>query len=445
MRIRMYCLLAVFWPVLNCYCQNPGTKIRPLQIGDTIPGDLELTNVYNYPVSKIQFSRLRGKLVILDFWETYCSSCLKALKKFDEIQTQQKEEVQIFALAKYGTKDEIFSRVGKISGLVTTKLAFCLNNDLVYNYFPHELISHVVWIDKDGVVRAITGSEYAKIENVQSILRNERVSWPVKSDVLKFNYEAPLLQVKQSSFSAPKLFNYSTLTGHIDGIAATNKTVTDSLNNRIVVNNFNENLLQICDAAISGHGGGTINPKLLILNVRDKDKYIFNNAKSYYADWEKTNTYCYSATFPLSTTSSAIREFIKSDIANRLRVSGIDVKKERRLVSCLVLLSDSSSLALLQTKHGHYINSFNENNNRPKSLRNAAFSNLLWTLNEDTDGIPLVINETSISKDQPVDIDLDIDDFKNIPALNKELTKYGLKLCAAQREIEMYIITESQN
>lgn len=445
MRIRMYCLLAVFWPVLNCYCQNARTNIRPLQIGDTIPGELELTNVYNYPVSKFRLSDLKGKLVILDFWETYCSSCMKALRKFDEIQNKEKEQVRIFALSKYGTKDEIFSRVGKINGLKTTKMAFCLKNDLLYDYFPHELISHVVWIDKDGVVRAITGSEYAKIENVKAILMNQPINWTIKNDVLKFNYEAPLLQVKSSSSSTPRFLYYSALTGHIEGIASTNKTVIDSPNHCIVVNNFNENLLQVCDAVISGHGGGTIDIKRLILNVKDKDKYIFDPSKSYYADWEKTNTYCYSATFPLNTSPLAIKEFIKNDIANRLRLSGTSVKKEKRLVSCLVLLSDSSSRALLKTRHTSYINTFNGNGSKPKTLRNAAFSNLLWTLNENTEGIPLVINETNISKDEPVDIDLYVNDFKNIPNLNKELSKYGLKLSLAQREIEMYIISESQN
>src|SRR5690606_538187 len=55
--------------------------IKPLQIGDTIPEYLwQLPlQVVNHPKGQetITLNKHRGKLIILDFWATWCVLCLK--------------------------------------------------------------------------------------------------------------------------------------------------------------------------------------------------------------------------------------------------------------------------------------------------------------------------------------------------------------------------------
>lgn len=49
--------------------------IKPLNIGDKVP-DIEFKDVVNYPKKKVKLSDFKGQMVILDFWGTYCCTCI---------------------------------------------------------------------------------------------------------------------------------------------------------------------------------------------------------------------------------------------------------------------------------------------------------------------------------------------------------------------------------
>lgn len=66
------------------------THIKPLQIVDTIPDELWHLplQVVNHPDGKdtITLNDYRDeKLIILDFWASYCSPCIKSISKIDSI------------------------------------------------------------------------------------------------------------------------------------------------------------------------------------------------------------------------------------------------------------------------------------------------------------------------------------------------------------------------
>jgi thiol-disulfide isomerase/thioredoxin len=69
-------------PIL-CGAQSP--PVRALTVGDTVP-DITIRNVYNYPDSVIKLSDLKGKLTILDFWATWCGSCLSAFPEMHDLK-----------------------------------------------------------------------------------------------------------------------------------------------------------------------------------------------------------------------------------------------------------------------------------------------------------------------------------------------------------------------
>src|SRR6185312_10987349 len=92
-RLKKTMYAAVFFLSINTlHAQQPALK--PLSIGDTVP-DITLTNVYNYPSSTIKLSDLKGKLVILDFWSTWCGSCIEAMPESEKLQNGFGNKIQI--------------------------------------------------------------------------------------------------------------------------------------------------------------------------------------------------------------------------------------------------------------------------------------------------------------------------------------------------------------
>src|SRR5690606_24297636 len=87
-----YLLLTIFCFVLFSVAQAQSAQertdagllnVKPLQIGDTIPEELWHLplQVVNHPDGKdtITQNDYRDKLIILDFWATWCAPCVKEL------------------------------------------------------------------------------------------------------------------------------------------------------------------------------------------------------------------------------------------------------------------------------------------------------------------------------------------------------------------------------
>src|SRR5690348_7254234 len=99
--IKIYLAILLCFSLLTVAAQN---DIRELRIGDKVP-DIEFALV-NYPTQKARLSDFAGKLIILDFWATWCTGCLHNFPKMDSLQKEFKGKLQVILVNKKSTGDD---------------------------------------------------------------------------------------------------------------------------------------------------------------------------------------------------------------------------------------------------------------------------------------------------------------------------------------------------
>jgi thiol-disulfide isomerase/thioredoxin len=183
-------IIALFFP-LCCVAQQP----KPLQIGDTLPvqawKQLNSTNFVNSsgpsPFGGPQGAR--NRLIILDFFASWCAPCIRKFPFLDSMQSRFHDELQILLVSSIGTTDneerlnKFFARYKRTDG-TPWQFHLIINDTILVKLFPHRIVPHYVWLCNNRVV-AITGSASVTIENITALLGHQPLSLPVKDDELE--------------------------------------------------------------------------------------------------------------------------------------------------------------------------------------------------------------------------------------------------------------------
>ena len=155
-----------------------------LSIGDAVPESLWSSNHTIYKDGNIDnqsLEKYRGKLLILDFWSTWCGPCIRSLPELNSIGKMFGGKVQVVLVTK--NTNQILSSFLKSNDYAKgVKLPFIINDSILNRHFPHRSISHQIFIDSKGIVRGITGINGATIKNIQAIVNGNPINFPLKDD-----------------------------------------------------------------------------------------------------------------------------------------------------------------------------------------------------------------------------------------------------------------------
>lgn len=153
-----------------------------LQIGDQVP-DLLITNILNHSFKSLKLSEYRGKLLLLDFWASWCSGCIENLPRIEFLAGKYKDRFAVL-----GVDDEPKSKVemffrrkshdGKPYHFTTT-----YEDKVLRKWFPHSTIPHCIWIDPSGKIIAITGAAEVTEQSVLAALANHSLTHITKRDI----------------------------------------------------------------------------------------------------------------------------------------------------------------------------------------------------------------------------------------------------------------------
>ena len=155
------------------------TSSAPLKIGDKIPAEVWRN------IPKTDSTRL----VIIDQWETSCASCIKGFAKMEALQQEIGETLQVVLVTR-NKAEEINSR--PVVRKLMPSLPSLTGDTLVYDLFPYAMVPQHIWVDYNGVVRAITDGSNATAANVTKFLRQNNITLSEKNDITGFDYNKPL-------------------------------------------------------------------------------------------------------------------------------------------------------------------------------------------------------------------------------------------------------------
>jgi thiol-disulfide isomerase/thioredoxin len=295
--------------------------IKPLEIGDTIPEALwEMSfPTVNHPNGKsfVKFKDYKDKkLIILDFWATWCGSCIANMPRTHKMESQIDGVKFIPITFEPNNKAAEFIKTNHITD--SLKIYSIVEDKLLSKYFPHKYLPHYVWISTDGVVRAITGGREVTHSNLTQMLTSSlNTTLPrtkemdnnsallLSDDMIKkgLKYYSIFIKGIRPEYTT-KHFSRSK-NGVLNGMCYTNSPLI-----WMYANVTHELLLQ---KGVQFNGTTDI-----IIDVKEPENLDFNltgidkrdpDRQSLKYKWEEKNLYSYDIILPLAKTSQ-LHEYI---------------------------------------------------------------------------------------------------------------------------------------
>lgn len=428
MSIVVMAMLCLFFKAQS---QNTAVDVtaKGIQVGQKVP-DVLLTKIHNYKAETAKLSDFKGKLLILDFWATWCSPCIAMRPKMEEMQRQFDDKLQFLSVT-YQKEEEVLPFLKKLMKGSQSLLPEVIEDQVLHELFPHVYLPHYVWIDQNGIVKAITGYEDVTVENITKLLSGKTELARKKDMSLAYDKGKPFL-IGNNGGDGSNMIYHSVLTGHIDGLFGGYKiTPPDSIiGRRITFTNIP--LLWIYRQAY-GNGKNFFVNNRVNLEVSDKDKFTTRKSGREYDIWAKGNEYCYELQIPASSLNN-FYQYMQQDLERMFPQYKASVVKRK-----------TKCLALVRTSKADKIKTRGDKSNIKFTsqgfvLENFPLESLVVQLNAlymQNSPLP-IINDTRYTPW----VDLTIDaNLSSLAELNMALAKYDLALREKELLIDMLVIS----
>ncbi len=386
--------------------------VQPIQLGEKLPDSFWKQQHQMYQGGELITTTLesyRGKLLILDFWATWCGSCLYDLpRKVDSLRKVFASQMEVLPvsyetvskLEGFNIRNDLFTRIN---------LPTIISDSTLKALFPHKYIPFYAWIDERGYLRGLTYSEEFTAENLQKVLSDN--SALVGGSVM-MDYTSPVFTGKDHSYGS---FYSDSLQGDIAFLNKRRYSEDNKLYSWLFLNtSLNTVVGNLAREAFKAQGKSFRSSQV----VWEVD------------ETQRSQTLTYEITQPLDSDNPLVNQMLH-DLNS---YSPYNLSIQPRELDCLVLrklasgelpksTSTEISTELLKSGYG--------------KLTGKPLSLLLTALANHHDATRHVLDETGITT--PVDLNLDL--RVGFEQINEQLKSYGLQLIRQQRLVDVFVIS----
>lgn len=389
------------------------TSMR-LKVGDQVP---ELTfQLMNSDKQATKLSDYKGKLVILDFWNVACGSCIAAMPHMEELQKTFGDKLAILLV----NDDDIPERVEKFLSRRKELSGKTLNLPIATNYlqndklFTHQQVPYYVWIKNNKVI-AFTDPKSATIENATKAINGEDFKVPYYDMLTMNDLTKPFLLKNNINSAVP--VSYSILSEAMPGQFALDSSLPSPSSEDLFLASRHYNA-KLSELIIRAYHLNSSEEKL-ILDIENNPVSL--NTK---LCWE------FYSKYPL--TFSQIDEVLRNDLDHTFH---FQFKQEKRMIDCYQLVKQAPDKSIKIIAN-------------PFAGTRSTDGGLIISKRPIQD----ILSSTLDSKTVVTDLDLSKSkdiitypkgprDFKNTQLA---LNAIGYNLVKTQREMDVTVISDKQ-
>jgi thiol-disulfide isomerase/thioredoxin len=391
----------------SVFAQTFMVQTNPPMLGKVCP-DFTMSVIGANGIEKpLALSELRGKVVILEFWATYCAPCIPYIKHFEKLQEQFGDAIKVIEISEEN-RDKVDAFILK-RGYKNVTFAMDWGRKL-NDMFYHHFIPHTVVIDQDGMVLAFTSPDEIDQEVIGKLINREPVTFTMKHEYQEASYTSSTNTLQNYNqpiiVNKPKNQTYKIeFSNYKEGYAT--EFVKESSSEYKFVNCPLSLIYQILYDQKTSR---------VILDVNDPTKYSFENH----------NSYCLELSVPDFIGKSV------QDVAIQQLESLFPLKSK-------VEMRNKKVFALLKSDLQGAMNSVDSTGIIQKGLTIKDLMNYMESNPQLVNNLP-VMNETGL----PDNTILDLDWFQNYPdSVENKLRTLGLHGEVAMRDIPCLVLYEN--
>jgi thiol-disulfide isomerase/thioredoxin len=410
-------LIVFLFSILRCKAQDP-----PLKVGDKL-SDLTFSNVLNYKSSTLKLSDFKDKVVVLDFWATWCTSCLAKFPEERRLQQQLPENLQIILVNPKSTRNT-HEQVSKFFQERNHQYDFpSIDEDTILSkLFPAQAVPHYAWI-KNNVVVAIPQPEELTASNIRAVFENKVVRL---SSIQKSRPDFRSAFVENTANGNGVLY-YSFIGAYRKDLYPSSDMQTDAEGNVSRIDAVNLSLIDLIGFCATVNN---LTDRRILKQVSNREGFLTQNTSP---DWRKKYCFIYESTFT-PRSGEAARSIMRKDIE---RYFQLQIDTVTRDTSCFVITAGDTSRIIHGKKGVHGETNILDHLDGPIFFHNESMTAISTTL-EQQYGIPF-INETGYKKKVNLDLPADLNNFDQVASL---FSKQGFHIERLKRKVTFLLIKD---